>query len=293
VLVAACLLAMLTVTALWVHAVLLDTDRFVSATASLIRDPAVQEAVTDALTQRLVGQVDSRAGILGALPIPAGAVANAVAGRAAGRAHDLVLELVSSPGFEQSWERIMRAAHPQVVALLRGEQVGPLAAQNGTVILDLGPVTGLAAQRLSERGLTLLGGVQRTDSGQIQLVLFRSESLGNAQVAVAWLDPLVLILPLATLAAAGLSLTLARDVRTGLLRGGLGLAAAMLILLLLIVVVRGGYLGGIGTDISPQAAADIFDVLARPLQIAAAVLAASGAAIAVAGALIRPARHST
>jgi hypothetical protein len=290
--VAACLLAILTVIALWVHAVLLDTDRFVSTTAPLIKDPAVQEAVAGALTERLVGQVDSRAGILGTLPIPASTVANAVAGRVAGRGHDLVLELISSPAFEQSWERIMRAAHPQVVALLRGEPAGPLAAQNGTVILDLSPVTQLAAQRLSERGLTLLGGVQRTDSGQIQLVLFRSESLANAQVAVAWLDPLVLILPLATLAAAGLSVTLARDVRTGVLRGGIGLVVAMLILLLLIVVARGAYLGGIGNDLSPQAAADVFDVLAPPLQIAAAAIAAGGAAIAVGGALIPPAKRA-
>src|SRR3981081_348552 len=53
-----CVLAPISVIGLWTRNTLLDTDQYVDTVAPLAKDPAIQAAIADRVTQRLVGSVD-------------------------------------------------------------------------------------------------------------------------------------------------------------------------------------------------------------------------------------------
>jgi hypothetical protein len=279
-LVLACLLAMTAVVTLWARGLVLNTDRFVDATTSLIEKPAIQEALANRITQRLMERTDPEAAIKQALPDRAGFLAGTLAGTLERFIHDVALNVVSSDAFRNTWEALMRAVHPQVVALLRGEPVAGVTAEDGTITIDLGPVMARVAERLEARGVNLFGGVQQ-DADQPKLVLFESDELASAQNVVKWLDRAAWFLPIAALAFAAGSVLLARTVMTGLLRVGIGFAVSMLVLLLLSGIARNRYLASLDENVSRGAASELFDAVVSSLQVISVLLILAGILVAV------------
>src|SRR5437773_1865835 len=53
-----CLAAPLAVTAIWVDSEVRDTERYVATVAPLAHDPAIQQALTDRITQETVDRID-------------------------------------------------------------------------------------------------------------------------------------------------------------------------------------------------------------------------------------------
>jgi hypothetical protein len=67
-----------------------------------------------------------------------------------------VHDVVSSWQFATFWSTANRAAHAEIVALLRGkDQSGQLARHNDQVVIDLSPVVGAVRNRLQETGVNL------------------------------------------------------------------------------------------------------------------------------------------
>jgi hypothetical protein len=289
VLLIACLLAMVTVVAIWLQAVLLDTSHFVAATNALIQDPAVQESIASKTTDALFSAVDPEGRIRDALPDRAGFLASTLSDNLHRFVHDRILELVQSPSFADTWQNLVTTAHQSTVALLRGQQVRNLSAQNGVVTLDLRPVTARALQALDKRGVTIFDGLQ-VSGDQSQLVLVQSPAIAEMQSAVQTLDKFTPWLPVLTLIALAGSILLARTLFSGFLRAGIGVAFAMLVLLLLVSGVREEYLHAI-SGISTQAAAIFFDALAMPMRMFAGLILGLGVIVAVVAVIIEVARR--
>jgi hypothetical protein len=285
----ACLLAIVMVAAIWVQAVLLDTNHFVAATNALIKDPAVQESIANRTTQALFAATNPESRIRDALPDRAGFLASTLTDNLQRFVHDRILELVRSPSFADTWTNIITTAHQTTVALLRGQQVHGLEAQNGVVTLDLRPVTASALQALDKRGITVFDGIQPSGD-QSDLVLVQSPAIAQMQSAVQTLDKVTPWLPVVTIIAFAVSILLARTLFAGFLRAGIGFALSMLVVLLLLAGARSAYLDAI-SGISHQAAATFWDALAMPLQMFAGLMLGVGIIVAVVTVIVEVGRR--
>jgi hypothetical protein len=132
-----CLSLVLATTTWWLHDTVLDTDHFVSLTAPLVHDPAIQEALVTATAD----QLDEALG-LGAVQ---GYVVTGIA-----------REVYASDAFAGLWSRAMAGVHTAVVAILRGDSAAVQTA-DGKIVLNLFPLFNLVAQRVDALNLQLAG----------------------------------------------------------------------------------------------------------------------------------------
>jgi hypothetical protein len=295
----ACVLAPLSVTAVWASTQVSDTDAYVETVAPLADDPAVQSAVarevtaaifanldveelaTDALTA-LSQQENVPPRLAAALPALAGPIADGLEGFT----RDQVRALVTTPAFAELWAEVNRVAHTQVVALLEGDPGGVVSAQGNTVTLNLAPVIDAVKQRLVDRGFDLAANIPTVERS---LVLVQSDAVASAQTGYRLLNTLGLWLPLIALALLAAGVLLASDRRRALLRGALGVTGAMIVLGLALAVFRSVYVQDTPADLLSEAAAgDVFDTLVRFLRTSMRTLAVIGLVVALAAFLAGP-----
>ncbi len=294
---AGCVLAPLSVTGAWARTELTNTDRYVETVAPLASDPAIQGAVTDRVTNEIVGRLDLDALIgevisaLAAQGLPPRA-ADALPGLAGslesgvrGFVHDEVARVVGSDAFARAWSDANRLAHGELVTALSGEASGPITVRDGTVAVDLSVVTAAAKQRLVDAGFTLAGQIP---AGQPELVLIHSDRIDNAQTAFRLVERLGLILPVVTLALLALGVIVAADRRRALLWAGLGLAISMVALAAGLAIGRGRYLDRLPASVSAPAAADLFDTVTRFLRSGLRTVLVCGLVVAAAAFLAGP-----
>ncbi|WP_081239033.1 hypothetical protein [Streptomyces viridosporus] len=301
-LVLALVLAPLAVVAAWVQDTVSDTDRYVQTVAPLASDPAVQEAVTDRLTARVVANLDVEAitDSLGRALADAGAPprvvesAQALAGPLRSAAttvvHRTVSGVITSDAFPQVWEGANRRAHAAVLAVLTGEGEGALGATGDAVQLNLGPVVDQVRERLVDAGFERAAAIPDTDR---TITLFRTEKLDRAQDAMLLLNVVGTWLPVLTVLLAALAVLTAVRHRLMLLITALGTAATMGLLLVALAVVRRIYLDSVpGSALPPDAAAAIFDTFLRFLRDSTRTLLVVGLLTAIAAYLYGPGRFA-
>jgi hypothetical protein len=267
-----CLLAPLSVAAVWAKSQITDTDRYVATVAPMAEDPAVQAAVTDDVTNRILGYVDVQALTTEAVdrlvasgtlpPELAGALkglATPISNGVAGFVHDQVANVVSSPAFADAWEEANRIAHEQVVGALTGQGGGAASIENGTVTVNLGPIVQEVKTRLVDRGFSLAERIPAVDTS---FTVYSSEDLAKVQDGLRLLTTLGTWMPVVVLVLLAAGVYVARSHRLALVGAGLGVAAAMLVMALALVVVRARYLDAVPTDRLPRDAAGVlFDDL--------------------------------
>lgn len=241
-----CLLAPVALATVWVHNQVANTDRFVTTTSPLIRDPAVQAALTDRVTDTVFTYVDVRqladesVDALAAQGLPA---------RLADRLHDLtgplansvrdfvhtrVAQLFASDQFAQAWDRTIRVAHEQTNAVLSGE-ASAVSIRGDQVTLDLAPFIEAAKQQLVEAGLTA---ANRVPEVHPTIAIADASGLVRAQTAYSTLDRLATWLPWIAIALLALGVYLARQHRRALVATGLGFAVSMLVLAAALAITR-------------------------------------------------------
>lgn len=299
----ACLLAPLAVTAVWARTQVSDTDRFVETVAPLARDAGVQAAITASVTDAITQAVDvdtlasdalaalsQREDLPPALALALPGLAAPIADGIEGFVRSHVDRFVGSPELDVAWSRASRAAHTQVVRLLEGTPGGVLVAQGDTVTVDLAPVVAEVKVRLVENGFAA---ADRIPEVERSFVLVQSDALVSSQRAYRLLEAAATWLPVVVLVAFVGGVLLARRRRDALVRGAVGLLASMLVLGLALLVARSAYLGALAPDgLSPDTAATVFDILVRSLRDglrATAVLALVVALVAVLAGPSRPA----
>jgi len=295
----ACVLAPLSVTSVWADRIISDTDQYVKTVAPLIDDPGVQAALTDEVTQAVLDNLDLERvtrvaldalarqdrvppGVAAAVPQLQAALLNGINGFV----HDQVAKIIASDQFANVWDQVNRAAHAQIVALLEGDQGKLVTAQGNTVTLNLGPVIAEVKTTLVDQGFGLADRIPAVDKS---FVLVESDSVTNAQWAYKALEKLGLWLPFIAVFTLIGGVLLARDRRRALLRGGLGVAAAMILLGAALAVARTWYVNETPAGVlTPETAGSVFDTLVRFLRTGLRAVGVLGLVLALAAFLSGP-----
>ncbi|MFI2203400.1 hypothetical protein ACH47Z_22025 [Streptomyces sp. NPDC020192] len=293
-------LAPLAVVAVWVHDTVADTDRYVQTVAPLASEPAVQNALVNRLTDRVVAQVDVQAVTAslskvladnGAPPRVVDA-SKALTGplRSAVQTvvHRVIDRVVTSDVFREAWVAGNRRAQSAVVGMLTGHGQGALKAQGDTVQLDIGVVIDQVQKRLVDAGFKRASAIPKIDRS---VTLFRTDKLHKAQNAMLLLDVLGTWMPVLALAVAAAGVWAAPGHRVMLMVTSLGIGAMMIVLLVALVVVRRVYLDSVPpTALPPDAAAAIFDTFVRFLRDSVRTLLVVSLITALAAYLYGPGR---
>jgi hypothetical protein len=295
----ACVLAPLSVTAVWASAELSDTEQYVETVAPLAEDPAVRSAVANQVTaavldglevEELTTQlVDTLAAQENVPPRVAAALPGLVVPISNGVENftrTQIGNIMATPQFAQVWEQVNRVAHTQVVRLLEGNQGGAVSAQGDSITLNLAPIIEQVRARLVAQGFTLAENIPVVDRS---FVLVQSDTITQAQGFYSLLNTLGAWLSVVALVLFAAGLYLARDRRRALLKGALGVTAAMVVLGAGLAIFRTVYVestpGGI---LTPEAAGSVFDTLVRFLRTGLRAAAVLGLVVALAAFVAGP-----
>jgi hypothetical protein len=269
-----CILAPISVIAVWTANQVSNTNRYVENVAPLIHEPAVQAALTDkisaqinahlpvqALTNQAADTLTSkgftRVGTL--LHSFSGSLASAVQGFI----HTQVAKIVKSPQVATLWVNLNRRVHAQLVEALSGQHKsnGAITTSNGKVVLNLGPIIDVVKTRLAARGLSIVSAIPAINP---QFALFSDKYLVQAQSGYRLLNDLKIVLPILSLLLIAAGVYIARRHRRALIGAGLGFAASMAVLGIALAIARGIYLNSVPSTVLPSdAAAVLYDTLVR------------------------------
>jgi hypothetical protein len=286
-----CVLAPVSVLAVWTANQVTNTSRYVENVSPLISEPTVQRALTDQITTQITRQIDvqgvakqaaaqlSRRGLTrlsSLLSTFSGSIASGVNGFI----HTIVTKIVASPVVANLWKSGNRIAHTQLVRALSGKS-SALTVSNGQVVLGLGPFIEQVKHRLAARGLTL---VDKLPPINPTFPLFDAKYLVKARTAYSLLNTLKWALPLVALISLAAGIYAAKRHRRALIGAGLGLAGSMAVLAIGIAIIRAIYINKVPTSVLPaDAAAVVFDDLVRFIRQGLRVLLVLGLVVAIAG----------
>jgi hypothetical protein len=268
-----------------------DTSRYVANVTPLIHDPAIQNALTNKITNEIVTRIDvkgltdqaaaslSQKGFTRISSLLQG-VSGPLASGVAGFVHSSIHKIITGPRMANAWVQVNRVASQQLNAVLsgRGGKNGALGVSNGQVTLDLAPLIAVAKQDLVAHGLAIAGKIPIVHA---TFALFPSKNLTKAQSAYRLINDLKIVLPIVTLVLLGLGVLAARGHRRALIGAGLGFAASMLALGAGLAIARAFYLNSVPASVSADAAAAAFDILVRFIKTALRTLLVVGLIVAV------------
>lgn len=285
-----CVLAPISVVAVWSAHQVSNTDRYIANVAPLIREPAIRSALTDRisiavskqlnvrhLTNQLAAQV-SRSGLprLGSL---LSTFSGAIASGVNGFIHAIVAKIISSTPVQRLWVQGNRIIHQQLVLALSGKK-SAITVSNGKVVLGLAPFIDQVKHNLAARGLTI---VEKLPTINPTFPLFSAKYLVKAQTLYRVLTALKWILPILALACFAAGIYIARRHRRALIAVGLGLAVSMLVLAVALAIGRTLYLNKLPGTVPADAAAVAFDTIVRFIRQGLRVLLVLGMVVAIAG----------
>jgi hypothetical protein len=292
-----CILAPLSVLGIWTANQISDTNRYVATVTPLVSDPAIQRALTDKITNRIVAEINVPALATQTaaelhqrgLPRAADLVQNfsgSIASAVQGFVHNGVSRVVTSPAITNVWVQANRAVHQQLVAALSGNGSSAITTSNGQVVLNLQPFIKVAQDNLADRGLEFL---RKLPTPNATFALFPSKDLVRAQTGYRLLNDLKIILPIVCLLLIAAGVYVARSHRRALIGAGLGFAASMLVLAAGLLIVRGAYLNAVPSGTLPSdAAAAAFDIMVRFIRLALRALLLVGLVVAAGAFLSGP-----
>ncbi|MFI6405918.1 hypothetical protein [Streptomyces sp. NPDC050548] len=295
-----CVLVPVSVLTVWVHDIVLDTDRYVATVKPLASDPAIEDAARNRIVQAVDVRVDGKrataelAAWLQSQGLPPTA-ARAVRGLApqldaavTGAADKVATRFVRSDRFEKVWTSANRAAHAAVVHALTGKGRGAVGVDDGTVTLDVGTAVDRVKQDLVDAGLTPAENIPDVNK---QMVLFKSDQLKRMQNAAHALDVVGTWMPVLTVVLGAAGVFLAYGRRRALAKTALGAAGAALIVAIGLVVARRYYLDHLPPQVqSEAAAAAVFDHLLHFLRVTLRTVIVLGVVVALGAYFVGPGR---
>ncbi len=292
-----CVLAPVAVLGAWTANQVSDTNRYVANVTPLIKDPAIQNALTDKITNAIVTQINvpsltsQAAGVLNQKGLPrvatllqsfSGSLNSAVTGFVHTRVH----KIITGPRMANAWVQVNRTAHREIVAALSGRGSKSVSVQNGQVTVGLAPFIDIAKQDLASRGLTIVNKIPEINP---TFALFPSKDLVKAQTAYRLINDLKIVLIVVALLLLIVGVYIARNHRRALIGAGLGFAASMLVLGAVLLIIRGVYLNSVPARVLPgDAAAAAFDILVRFIKTTLRTLLVVGLVVAAAAFITGP-----
>jgi hypothetical protein len=285
-----CLLAPVSVLAVWTADQVSDTNRYIENVEPLIHDPAVQGALTDKISNEITGALNVKsltdqvaANLAGHGMTRASTLLTSVApsidSAINGFIHDQVYKVVTSPNFARTWVAANRVAHQELVTALSGRTGGAISTSNGQVTIDLAPFIAVVKQALDARGFTV---VNRLPAVHPTLALFSDRYLVKAQTGYRLINDLKIVLPVLSLLLIAAGVFISRQHRRALVGAGLGFAASMVLLAAALAIFRAIYLNSVPSSVLPSdAAAALYDTLVRFIKTALRALLAAGLLVAL------------
>src|SRR3954462_837085 len=198
----------------WVHRQMLDNQSWRDASAQLIENPQVQDALSVFLVNALYENVDVAAGLEQRLPDDLKPLAAPVSGALRQPVTDSVKRLLEAPRVQQLWVNANGVAQQKLVNVLENKTGHGISTGDGVVTLDLGQlVTDLGTQLgLPQSVLDRIP----PDAGVITVM--RSDQLATAQAGVQSLRVLSTLLLVIVLGLFALAIYLAGGERRLTLR---------------------------------------------------------------------------
>ncbi|MFJ4060539.1 hypothetical protein [Streptomyces albogriseolus] len=254
----ACLLVPLGVLAGWAALGLADTGRYVRTVAPLAGDPAVREAVADAVGDEVVRELETRTTGEAALgPF----------------VRDAIESFTRTEAFRTAWEAGNRAVHDAVLHALRDD-----APSGGPVTVDLAPVTAQVKQRLEAEHMPY---AHRIPVAHTEVPVVPAEEVAGLRQGYRLLDAAALWLPLTAVALAVTGVAVAASRRRTLTAAGSGTALGGALLALAVAAGRRLTLADLPDTVHRPAAGAVYDALTATLRTASWLLLAVGAAVAL------------
>jgi hypothetical protein len=287
--VVACVLAPLSVLAIWTKNLVSNTDRYVQTVEPLASNPDIQNAITNQITTQIFNYVD----VQGVVTQAADALDSQGAPRAADglRAlsgpiangiqsftHTQVAKIVASDAFAQAWVQANRIAHRELVSALTGEGGGAVTVKDNTVSVNLAAFIQTVKQQLTSNGFELAARIPEVNAS---FTIFQSDQIPRAQSAFHLLKTLGTWLPIIVLLLIGIGIYVAKSHRRALIGASLGLVIGMVVLALGLAIFRTAYLNAVPSDLLPHdAAAAMYDTLVRFLRVGLRTVAVLGLVVA-------------
>lgn len=143
-----------------------DSEGFVETTGVIIEEPGVQDAIATEVSTRLAEEIENRLGYAAVAPEDL---------------HGVVLPVVRSPQFRVLWDELMLEAHQSLRPVVYGGRTDTVAAEDGTVTVDLAGVARLAQDRLAGTQFGSILGVIDLSRVRWDFTVFSSPDLTRVQ----------------------------------------------------------------------------------------------------------------
>ena len=288
-----CILAPISVVAVWTKNLVTDTDRYVATVAPLASDPAIQSAIADRITTEIFTKLDvtgitnqavdalAERGLPPLVATQLHALSEPLSNGVESFVRTEVGKVVASEAFANAWTTANRTAHQALVAALTGETREGITIENDTVSINLGPIIQEVKQRLIDRGFGLASRIPNVNPS---FVLVQSDYIAKARGAFNLLNAIGNWLPVVALFFLAIGIYVAKGHRRALVGVGLGLAGGMLVLGLGLALFRTIYLDALPLGVLTRDAAAVFyDTLVRFLRLGLRSVLVFGLIIALAG----------
>ena len=285
-----CVLAPVAVLGVWAGNEVSDTGRWVATVEPLVHDPAMQNYLTDQITNQITsrinitGTVNQAAAQLNSRGLPKISALLTTFGPQISSSvtsfiHSTVHSVISSPAMATAWVQVNTAAHQAVVKVLSGQGNGAISTSNGQIVLNLGPFITVVKQDLIAHGFSLASNIPPVSP---TVALFQAKDLGKAQALYRLITTLKIVLPILVLLLLGAGVYVARGRRHALVGAALGLAASMLVLAVGLLIARSIYLSSVPSSVLPgDAAAAAFDAMVHFIKVGLRVVLLVGLVVAI------------
>jgi hypothetical protein len=220
----AAILLPLSILATWVDGVVSNENTYVATVGPLVHDPVVRAALVDELDRQVRSTLTT--------DIPGGA--DSLLGRQISRAVRVAVgATVRSDAFAAAWRRLNRAAHRQILGVLRGDR-GSVDSR-GRVRLSLDPLLRAVLGPIEN---ALPSGIVMAGRTHLTFTLTTRSRLHQAQVGYRVLHRVGPFLPFAWVASLLVALLVAPDRRRIWTVLGVGTLLGLVVLRLLLVIER-------------------------------------------------------
>ena len=294
-----CVLAPVAVLGVWTGNQISNTGRWVATVEPLIHDPAIQNVLTDKITNQitshinLTGNINQAAAQLNSKGLTRissllTTFGPQIVSSVTGFIHSTVHSVIASRAMANAWVQVNTVAHQSLVKVLSGQGGGAVTTSNGQIVLNLGPLITVAKQDLVARGFSLANSIPNVNP---TVALFEAKNLGKAQAGYRLITDGKIVLPILVLVLLGAGVYVARRRRRALVAAGLGLAASMLVLSVGLLIARSIYLSSVPSSVLPSdAAAAAYDAFVHFIKVSLRVVLAVGLVVAIGAFFTGPSR---
>ena len=178
----------------WGHRTVTDSERYIETMGPLAYSEEVQDSISVFLTDKIEEQVDPEAlvnqvfaglieqypSLKALVPIVAGAIDSLIA--------QVVDRLVRSDQFKQLWDLANVAAQKSIMAILEGNDSGPVTLQGDEVVLDISSLIDQVKQGLVERGFSAAANINVPETER-QIVLLEAPQLAQIRTIYSFTSP--------------------------------------------------------------------------------------------------------